>query len=77
MAPAVTVIHAALLVAVQVQPVAAVTVTPPEAPAATTFAEVGEIVGAHDVPAWVTVKVLPATVTVPVRVVLLGFAATE
>ena len=61
------VIHAALLVAVQAQPAAAVTVTEPVAPAAATLAEAGEIVGAHVAPAWMTVKVLPPMVSVPVR----------
>ena len=75
-APAVMVIQAALLVAVHAQPVAAVTVTVPVPPAAATLADAGEIVGAQVAPAWVIVKVLPAIVSVPVRAVLPGFAAT-
>ena len=70
------VIQAALLVDVQLQPEGAVTVTAPVLLAATAFADVGEMVGMHDVPTCVIVKVLPAMVIVPVRDVLLGFAAT-
>jgi hypothetical protein len=74
---AVIVIHAALLVAVHAQPVAAVTLTvAPVIPAAGAFVDVVEIVGAHGAPAWVTVKVLPPTVSVPVRAVVVGFAVT-
>ena len=54
-APAVTVIHDALLAAVQVQPVAAVTVIVAVPLADDGLADVGAIVGAHDAPAWVTV----------------------
>jgi hypothetical protein len=75
-APALIVIHASLLVAVQAHPVAAVTVTVPDEPAATALADAGAIVGAHGAPAWVTVKVLPPTVTVPVRGLVVGFAVT-
>jgi hypothetical protein len=75
-APAVTVIQVAVLVAVHAQPVAAVTVTLADAPDADTFAEVGAIVGAHDAPACVTVKVVPATVNVPVRLAVVVLAAT-
>jgi hypothetical protein len=39
-----------------------------------TFADVGAIVGAQGAPACVTVKVLPPTVSVPVRGVVVGFA---
>jgi hypothetical protein len=46
-APALTVIHATLLVAVHAQPVAAVTVTVPLPPAEVGLADVGEIVGAQ------------------------------
>ena len=61
------VIHAAELVAVQAQPVAAVIATDARVPAAATFADAGAIVGAHVVPACVTVKVWPPIVRVPVR----------
>lgn len=69
--------HAAPLVDVHPQPAAMLTVTVPEAPVEAALVDAGEIVGTQDVPAWVTVNVLPATVTVPVRGVELGFAATE
>jgi hypothetical protein len=41
-----------------------------------TFADVGEIVGAHGAPACVTLKVLPPTVIAAVRDVVEGFAVT-
>ena len=75
-APAVTVIQAALLVDVHVHPAPAVTGTVPVEPAAATFAETGEIVGAHGAPACVMVKVLPATVSVPVRELVPVLVAT-
>ena len=73
-APALIVIHAALLVDVQAQPVAAVTVIVPVPATSETFADVGAIVGAQGAAACVTVKVLPPTVSVPVRGVVVGFA---
>jgi hypothetical protein len=74
---AVTVIHAALLVAVHVQPVAAVTATKPVPAADVTFADDGEIAGLHVVAAaCVTVNMLPPTVSVPVRDAVVVFAAT-
>ena len=76
LAPAVTVIQPALLVAVQAQPVAAVTVIVAVPAASDGFAEVGAIVGAQGAPACVTVKVLPAIVSVPVRALVVGFAVT-
>ena len=70
-APALTVIHVALLVAVQAQPVAAVTVTVPVPAADVTLADAGEIVGPHSTAACcVTVNVDPAIVSVPVRLVV-------
>jgi hypothetical protein len=75
-APALIVIHAALLVDVHAQPVAAVTVMVPEPATSDTFAEAGAIVGAQGAPAWVTLNVLPPTVTVPVRGEVVGLAAT-
>ena len=75
-APAVMVIHVALLEAVQAQPVAAVTVTEPVPAADVTVADAEEIVGAHGVAACVTVNVLPAIVSVPVRDDVPVFAAT-
>ena len=70
------VIHASLLVAVHAQPVAAVTATVPVPAAAVTFDDAGEIVGVQGAAAWVTVNVLPPTVSVPVRDVPVAFAAT-
>ncbi len=74
-APALTVIHVALLVAVQAQPVGTVTVTVPVPAADVRVADAGEIVGAHDMAACVTVKVDPAIVSVPTRLVVLVLAA--
>ena len=69
-------IHDALLEAAHVQPVPAVTETAPVNAVDPTDEVVEEIVGAHGVPACVTVNVLPAIVAVPVREVLPGLAAT-
>ena len=69
-APAVIVIHSALLVAVQSQPAATLTVKLRVAPVALTLADVGAIVGVHVAPACVTVNVWPAIVSVPVREVV-------
>jgi hypothetical protein len=74
---AVIVIQDALLVAVQAQPVAEVTVTvPPVVPAAGTLAEGAEIVGAQGAPACVTVNALPPIVSVAERAVAVGLAVT-
>ena len=76
LAPVLTVIHVALLLAVQVQPVAAVTVTVPEPAADVTLADAGDTVGAHGTAACsVTVNVDPAMVSVPVRLVVPVLAA--
>jgi hypothetical protein len=75
-APALIVIHAAVLVDVHAQPVAAVTVMVPVPARPETVAAAGAIVGAHGAPACVTVNVLPPTVRVPVRGEVVGFAAT-
>ena len=77
-APALIVIHeVALLVAVQLQPVAAVTLTVPVvAVDDVRFDDVGEIVNVQGAPACVMVNVLPAIVIVPVRDVVPVFAAT-
>ena len=69
-------IHVALLVAVQAQKVAAVTVTVPVIPADVTVADAGEIAGAQIAAACVTVNVLPPIVSVPVRAVVPVFAET-
>jgi hypothetical protein len=71
------VIHVALLIAVHVHPAGAVTLTLPLVPVDGALIDVGEIVGEQGAAAWLTVNVLPATVTVPVRGDELGFAATE
>jgi hypothetical protein len=75
LAPAVTVIHAALLAAVHTQPAGIVTASDPVPPPATTFWDAGEIVAAQVTPAWVTVTVWPATVRVPLREVVVVLAA--
>jgi hypothetical protein len=74
-APAVTVIHAALLTVVQLHPVGAVTFTLLDPPPAVTDCDVGEIVSLQAAAAWVTVKVLPAIVSVPDRELALLFSA--
>jgi len=67
----------ALLAAVQLHPVAAVTVTVPVVAAdVVRFDEVGEIANVHGAPAWVTVKVCPPIVIVPLRDVVPVLAAT-
>ena len=68
LAPAPIVIHASLLVAVQLQPEAAVTVIEPLAASDDgRLFDVGAIVNVHEMPACVTVKVCPPIVIVPVR----------
>jgi hypothetical protein len=73
--PALIVIHVALLVAVQPQPEVTATVPLPADHA--TFADAGAILDTHGAPACVTVKVLPPTVSVPVRGAMAVFAATS
>jgi len=76
-APALIVIHVSLLAAVQLHPVPAVTVTVPVAAAdVVRLEEVGEIANVQGAPAWVTLKVCPPIVIVPVRDVVAVFAAT-
>ena len=77
-APAVTVSQlVALLTAVQLQPVPAVTVTVPVVAAdVARFEEVGAMVNVQGAPAWVTVKVCPPIVIVLAREVVSVFAAT-
>ena len=76
-APAVTVNQlVALLTAVQLQPVPAVTLTVPVVAEDVGFNDVGAMVKVQGAPAWVTVKVWPPIVIVPVREVVLVFAAT-
>lgn len=70
-------IHAALLVAVQLQPLAALTVTVAfTAAGELRFAMNGVSVNAQGAPACVTVKILSPMINVPVRVALVVFAAT-
>jgi hypothetical protein len=57
----------ALLVAVQLQPAAAVTFAVLDPLVAGGFSEVGATLNVHGVPCWLTVTVCPATVKVPVR----------
>ena len=77
LAPALMVSQVALLVAVQLQPVPAVTVTVPVvATEDVRLDEVGAIVNVHGAPACVTVNVCPPIVIVPVREVVPVFAAT-
>jgi hypothetical protein len=71
-----TVIHDALLVAVQAQPPGAVTATLEVPASASTDSVVGAAENVHARPAWVIVTVCPATVTVPVRALVSGLAAT-
>ena len=67
----------ALLTAVQLQPVPAVTVTVPVvAVDDVRLDDVGAMVNVQGTPACVTVKVCPPIVIVPVREVVLVFAAT-
>jgi len=75
LAPAVTVIQDALLVAVHAQPAVAVTVTVADPPLAAGLADVGDALKLHG-NVCVIVTVWPATVSVPVREVVPVFAAT-
>jgi hypothetical protein len=75
-APLVIVTHDAPLVAVQVHPADVVTITVPLPPLAENDWLVGEIVNEHGAAAWVTVNVLPPTVSVPVRGAAPVLAAT-
>jgi len=71
------VIHVALLVAVQAQPAAAVTVTVPlVATEVLSMTAEGRIVNEHGAPGCVIVKVLPPMVIVPVRDAVLAFCVT-
>ena len=75
--PLVTVIQRTLLVAVQLQPVPAVTLTLAAPPLAGLEALVGETVKLHGAALCVTVTVCPATVSVLLRDVVAVLAATE
>ena len=77
LAPPVNVIHEALLVAAHAQPAPAVTVTVPlVATDVLSVADEGSIVNEHGAPGCVIVKVLPPTVSVPVRDAVLVFCVT-
>jgi hypothetical protein len=73
-APPVTVIQPALLVADQGHPASEVTSVDPVSPPAAAERLLDEIENVHPAPACVTVKVCPATVMVPLRCVVLPFA---
>jgi hypothetical protein len=75
-APATIVIHDALLLAVHAQPAPAVTVVFPVPPALANVCVEGTAAYEQAAPAWVTVNVAPAIVSVPVRLVVKVFAAT-
>jgi hypothetical protein len=75
--PLVMVSHDAPLDAVHVQPVVVVTVKVDDPPPVANEAEVGVSVKLHEAAACVTVTVLPAIVTVPVRDVVAVLLATE
>ena len=72
--PPETVSQESLLVADQLQPAGAVTPTLVDSPPTAKAFEPGEMVSLQATPTCVALKVLPATVTVPVRAVLPGFA---
>jgi hypothetical protein len=74
-APAVTVIHVALLTVVHAQPVMALMVVDPDPPDALTVCDDGEIVGVHGAPASLTVNAMPPIVRVPFRGVVVGFGS--
>ena len=69
-------IQVALLLAVQLQPVGVVTLTVLLPPSDVNDWLVGESVKLQDMPPCVTVKVCPAIVSVPVRVLVLVLAST-
>ena len=71
-----TVIHAEAVVAVQLHPVAAVTLIVPVPAVDGRLADDGEVVGEQVPPGWFTVNVLPPTDTVPTRDEVVVFAAT-
>lgn len=66
-APPVTVSHDAPLVAVHEHPAVACIAKLAAPPASPALADVGESAKEHEMPACITVKILPAIVTVPLR----------
>ena len=77
LAPDVMVSHGLLLVAVHVQPPAVVTVVLLTLAGAPGVSVAGDTAKVQGTPAWVTVTVWPATVSVPVRAAVPVFAAIE
>lgn len=76
LAPLVIVTQVAPLVAVQLQPLEVVTVTVPVPPVFGSDWLVGEIVYVQGAAGWFTVNVCPPIVNVPVRALVVVFAAT-
>jgi hypothetical protein len=76
LAPLVTVIQLALLVAVHAHPLVVETVVLPGPPAAPRLCALDDNVKLHATPLCVTVTVCPATVNVPVRAAVPVLAAT-
>jgi hypothetical protein len=76
LAPLAMVSHEALLVAFHVHPPATVTAVVDDPAAEVSVREVGDTLKLHATPLWVTVRVWPATVSVPTRCVVAVFAAT-
>jgi hypothetical protein len=70
-------IHEALLATPQVQPDPQVTLTEPVPAAGVKKLLVGEMVYVQAWPCWVTVKVWPPMMRVPVRAVMVVLADTE
>ena len=75
--PPVMLSQPALLLAVQPQPLPAITLTVPLPLLAACDRLVGEIEYVQPAPDWLTVKVLPAIVSVPLRLLVELFDATE
>lgn len=75
--PAIMVIHGALLLAVHAQPAPALTVLLPVPPWLLNVWLVGDVEYEQAAPACVTLNVVPAIVSVPLRLVVDVFAATE
>jgi hypothetical protein len=71
------VIHGTLLFAAHAQPAVVVTVIEPVPPAEPNEALAGEMEKLHGAAACVTVKIFPATLSVPARELFAVLAATE
>ena len=70
-------IQLAVSLVVQLQPLGAVKLTVPVPPMNENDLLVGEMEYVQEIPLWVTVKVFPAIVMVPVRELVLEFESTE